>query len=66
MLILNAGALNPTQKMTQNGLEPHFGINHLAHFHLTNLLLPVLRTTPDSRVVVVSSEGHRQGVVSLQ
>jgi len=39
------------------------GINHLGHFHLTNLLMPSLlaagKATGDARVVCVSSEGHQ-------
>ena len=49
------------KKITKDGFESQFGINHLGHFALTGLLLPALETTPQSRVVTVSSNGHRFG-----
>lgn len=54
-LILNAGVFGPTKAMTSNGYESHFGINHLAHFILIKELLPVLRESSPSRIVIVSS-----------
>ncbi|KAJ8675634.1 hypothetical protein QAD02_011420 [Eretmocerus hayati] len=39
---------------TRDGFEIHFGVNHLGHFLLTNLLLPRLQESRPSRVVVVS------------
>lgn len=45
---------------TSDGLEMQFGVNHLGHFHLTNLLLPLLeKTTETTRVVNLSSMGQR-------
>ena len=44
------------QHQTAEGIEQTFGVNHLAHFLLVNLLLPHL--LPDGRVVVVSSGTH--------
>ncbi len=38
-----------------------FGTNHLGHFALTGLLLPVLKATPNARVVTVSSGVHNIG-----
>uniref|UniRef100_A0A1I7T314 Retinol dehydrogenase 14 n=1 Tax=Caenorhabditis tropicalis TaxID=1561998 RepID=A0A1I7T314_9PELO len=54
-LILNAGVFGPTNKITSDGYEAHFGINHLAHFILMKELLPVLRSSSPSRIVIVSS-----------
>ncbi|UMM17162.1 hypothetical protein L5515_013849 [Caenorhabditis briggsae] len=54
-LILNAGVFGPTTKTTSDGYEAHFGINHLAHFILIKELLPVLRDSTPSRIVIVSS-----------
>ncbi|CAP32504.1 Protein CBG13763 [Caenorhabditis briggsae] len=54
-LILNAGVMGPSTKMTSDGFEAHFGINHLAHFMLLQYLLPVLRSSAPSRLVIVSS-----------
>jgi NAD(P)-dependent dehydrogenase (short-subunit alcohol dehydrogenase family) len=62
-LVCNAGLWVPMDKKqkTSDGFEIHAGVNHLGHFHLTNLLLPVLQKTLNSRVVVVSSSLMRQG-----
>ena len=38
-----------------------FGTNHVAHFYLTMLLLPLLRSSAPSRVVVTSSMLHEKG-----
>ena len=44
--------------VTIDGLERHFAVNHLGHFYLAQLLLPVLRRSKPSRVVVIASESH--------
>ncbi|CAD6186328.1 unnamed protein product [Caenorhabditis auriculariae] len=58
VLVLNAGVLSPAQKTTEDGLESHFGVNHVAHVLLINELLPVLRQSAPSRIVLVSSKLH--------
>jgi NAD(P)-dependent dehydrogenase (short-subunit alcohol dehydrogenase family) len=57
-LINNAGVMNPPLMRTKQGFELQFGVNHLGVFALTNLLLPKLAQTPESRVVVTSSISH--------
>jgi len=58
VLVNNAGVGGQRGK-TAEGLELHFGVNHLGHFALTQLLLDRLRSSgPDSRIVNVSSEVH--------
>eukprot|EP00198_Chlamydomonas_reinhardtii_P010333 XP_001699670.1 predicted protein [Chlamydomonas reinhardtii] len=59
MLILNAGVVAAPMPHTAQGLEPQTGINHIAHFYLTQQLLPALtgHGTP-ARVVVVASKAH--------
>jgi NAD(P)-dependent dehydrogenase (short-subunit alcohol dehydrogenase family) len=59
MLINNAGMIQPARRETEDGLELQFGVNHLGHFALTGLVLDKLLSTPDSRVVNVSSGAHR-------
>lgn len=55
ILVNNAGAMTDSLRHTADGFELQFGVNHLGHFALTNLLLD--RIT--SRVVTVSSDAHR-------
>ena len=61
VLVNNAGVMWNPKTITKDGFESQFGINHLGHFALTGLLLPTLEATPNSRIVTVSSGGHRQG-----
>lgn len=46
-------------RLTEDGLESTFQVNHLGHFYLVQLLEDVLRRSSPARVVVVSSESHR-------
>ena len=59
LLINNAGVMYPPKQTTSDGFELQFGTNHLGHFALTGLLLDRLLEVPGSRVVTVSSVGHR-------
>ena len=55
LLINNAGIMIPMERRTEDGFEAHFGINHLAHFLFTNLILESLLAAGQARVVMVSS-----------
>ncbi|MEV4280554.1 SDR family NAD(P)-dependent oxidoreductase [Actinoplanes xinjiangensis] len=59
LLINNAGVMYTPRQTTADGFELQFGVNHLGHFALTGLLLDRLLPIPGSRVVTVSSTGHR-------
>jgi NAD(P)-dependent dehydrogenase (short-subunit alcohol dehydrogenase family) len=59
ILINNAGVMVPPYEKTKDGFELQFGTNHLGHFALTGVLLPLLKKTPNSRVVTLSSIAHR-------
>jgi NAD(P)-dependent dehydrogenase (short-subunit alcohol dehydrogenase family) len=60
LLINNAGVMYvPTRETTKDGFEMQFGTNHLGHFALTGQLLDNLLPVEGSRVVTVSSVGHR-------
>lgn len=59
LLINNAGVMWTPKELTADGFELQFGTNHLGHFALTGLLLEHMVTVPGSRVVTVSSLGHR-------
>jgi NAD(P)-dependent dehydrogenase (short-subunit alcohol dehydrogenase family) len=59
LLINNAGVMYTPESTTVDGFELQMGTNHLGHFALTGLLLPRLLDTPNSRIVTVSSVGHK-------
>src|SRR6516164_4617641 len=59
LLINNAGVMWTPKSTTKDGFELQFGTNHLGHFALTDLLLDRLLPVAGSRVVTVSSVGHR-------
>jgi NAD(P)-dependent dehydrogenase (short-subunit alcohol dehydrogenase family) len=59
LLINNAGVMMTPKSHTKDGFELQFGTNHLGHFALTNLLLDRVLAVPGSRIVTVSSQGHR-------
>lgn len=61
VLINNAGLFPPRQRLTDDGFEMQFGVNHLAPFLLTNLLLDCLKASAPSRVVTVASMMHKKG-----
>lgn len=61
VLINNAGVGMPKHRTTAQGYELQFGVNYLAHFALTGLLLRTLAVGRDPRVVTVSSMAHKRG-----
>jgi len=62
ILVDNAGVMAVDQRReTADGFEMQFGTNHLGHFALTGLLLPQLQANAGSRVVSVTSFGHKVG-----
>uniref|UniRef100_A0A182WIU9 Retinol dehydrogenase 12 n=1 Tax=Anopheles minimus TaxID=112268 RepID=A0A182WIU9_9DIPT len=64
VLINNAGVMACPKAYTKEGFEMHFGTNHLGHFLLTNMLLDVLKRSAPSRIVTVSSLGHKWGSIN--
>ncbi len=63
ILLNNAGIMMVPYGLTKDGFENQMGTNHLGHFALTAQLLELLKTTPNSRVVNVSSMAHKSGVM---
>ena len=59
VLLNNAGAIFSERKVSDDGIEMTWALNHLAYFLLTDLLLDLLKATPGVRVVSVASEAHR-------
>ncbi len=60
VLVNNAGVWNSKQELTAEGVEKTFAVNHLGYFLLSHLLLPSLYAAPDSRIVCVASDSHKQ------
>ncbi len=65
LVINNAGLMMPPYGRTEDGFELQFGTNHLGHFALTGLLLDRMMAVPGSRVVTLSSNGHRMGRIDF-
>jgi NAD(P)-dependent dehydrogenase (short-subunit alcohol dehydrogenase family) len=59
LLINNAGVMYTDKASTKDGFELQFGTNHLGHYALTGRLLDHMLGVEGSRVVTVSSVGHR-------
>ena len=66
LLVNNAGIMAVPLGQTRDGFELQFGTNHLGHFAITGLLIERLLATPDSRVVTISSGGHRMGRIDFE
>ncbi len=66
LLINNAGVMAPPRRLTEDGFEAQFGVNHLGHFALTGLLLPSLQEAAGrARVVTVSAGLHLLGRIAF-
>jgi len=66
LLINNAGTWQGERRLTGEGIEVTFAVNHLAPFLLTNCLVPLLRGSAPARVVTVSSGLHRNADLDLE
>jgi NAD(P)-dependent dehydrogenase (short-subunit alcohol dehydrogenase family) len=58
VLVNNAGVINFFRKLSADGIEMTFAVNHLAYFLLTNLLLDTLKASAPARIVNVASNSH--------
>ncbi|MCH8906200.1 MAG: SDR family oxidoreductase [Candidatus Heimdallarchaeota archaeon] len=65
-LLNNAGVMQPPRMETEEGFELQIGVNHLAHFALTGLLLDELRSTPGSRIISQSSIVAARGRINFE
>jgi retinol dehydrogenase-14 len=66
VLVNNAGGVNKTRRLSADGIEMTFAVNHLGYFLLTNLLCDRLVRSAPARVVTVASISHRQGTLDLE
>jgi NAD(P)-dependent dehydrogenase (short-subunit alcohol dehydrogenase family) len=57
-LLVNNGGVAGLRGLTKSGFELAFGVNHVGHFLLTNLLLDRLKQSGTARVVTVASRAH--------
>jgi NAD(P)-dependent dehydrogenase (short-subunit alcohol dehydrogenase family) len=65
VLVNNAGLFSPRYRLSADGFELTFAVNHLAPFLLTNLLLERLRASAPARIVNVASEAHRRNRIDI-
>lgn len=63
ILVNNAAIISTKRQETADGYELQFGVNHLAPFLLTNLLLDKLKTSSPSRIINVSSGAYKFGTI---
>jgi len=61
VLINNAGVCLPKKRITNDGMEESFQINHLSYFMFSNLLIDSLKKSANPRIIVVSSGAYAGG-----
>src|SRR5690349_3890595 len=65
VLVNNAGLFSPHYRLSADGFELTFAVNHLAPFLLTNLLLERLEPSAPARIITVASDAHRRNQIDL-
>lgn len=66
VLLNNAGMAPAQRSLSPDGIEMTFAVNHLAYYLMSQLLLDSLKAGAPSRIVNVSSEAHRSGVLDFE
>jgi len=66
VLINNAGIMACPFDTTDDNIEIQMGTNHLGHFALTGLLMPLLQKAKNGRIVATSSIGHKMGKIDFE
>lgn len=65
VLVNNAGVVNLQRRVTIDGIEETFAVNHLGYYLLTRLLLDRVIASAPARIVNVASDAHRFGAIDL-
>lgn len=65
VLLNNAGVYMSERQTSRDGFEMSLAVNHLAHFLLTALLLPLLKKSAEPRVITLSSVAHMSGRIDF-
>ncbi len=65
VLVNNAGIVNLSRTVTEDGIETVFAVNHLAYFMLTLLLLDRIKQSARARIINVASDAHRFGTMNF-
>lgn len=65
VLINNAGVWTSRYKLTEEGVETQFAVNHLAYFLLTHILYPQITKSPDARIINIGSDSHKFGKMNF-
>ncbi len=66
VLINNAGVFKMKREVSEDGYELTFAVNYLAHFFLTQLLLPLLKRSSPARIINLSSDIHKFYKIKLK
>lgn len=66
VLVNNAGVVTPHRKRSKDGYEMQLAVNHLAPFLLTNMLLPLMKTSAPARIITVSSSVYSWGNIDFK
>lgn len=65
IFVNNAGIMFPPYQQTKQGFESQMGVNYFSHFLLTGLLMDIIKSTPNARIVTLSSLAHQNGVIDF-
>jgi retinol dehydrogenase 12 len=65
VLVNNAGFVAGQRRVSADGFDEVFAVNHLAPFLLTNLLLGRLKASAPARVIMVTSDAHTAARLDL-
>lgn len=63
ILVNNVGAIMNKRKVTAEGVEMTWALNHLGYFVMTRELLDVLKASAPARIVNLSSDAHKGGKI---